>query len=89
MENSVTGECLNSLGVKPRTGVSPACWSRCTRRFGGCNYSGRTEETYVHWIWHFIFWNGKRHPATLPLLYPPNRKSRFCIADAFLNNLLV
>jgi len=29
------------------------------------HYSRRTEETYVHWIRHFIYWTGKRHPATL------------------------
>lgn len=29
------------------------------------HYSRRTEEAYVHWIRHFIYWSGKRHPATL------------------------
>ena len=29
------------------------------------HYSRRTEETYVHWIRHFIYWSGKRHPANL------------------------
>jgi site-specific recombinase XerD len=29
------------------------------------HYSRRTEEAYVHWIRRFIFWSGKRHPATL------------------------
>ena len=29
------------------------------------HYSRRTEETYAHWIRHFIYWSGKRHPATL------------------------
>ena len=29
------------------------------------HYSRRTEESYVHWIRRFIFWSGKRHPATL------------------------
>ena len=29
------------------------------------HYSRRTEESYVHWIKRFIFWSGKRHPATL------------------------
>jgi integron integrase len=32
---------------------------------GRLHYSRRTEETYVHWIKRFIFWSGKRHPATL------------------------
>ena len=29
------------------------------------HYSRRTEESYVHWIRRFIYWSGKRHPATL------------------------
>ena len=29
------------------------------------HYSRRTEEAYVHWIKRFIYWSGKRHPATL------------------------
>jgi len=29
------------------------------------HYSRRTEEAYVHWIKRFIYWTGKRHPATL------------------------
>ncbi|MEK6592308.1 MAG: phage integrase N-terminal SAM-like domain-containing protein [Pseudomonadota bacterium] len=28
-------------------------------------YSRRTEEAYVHWIKRFIYFTGKRHPATL------------------------
>jgi site-specific recombinase XerD len=31
------------------------------RRF----FSRRTEETYVHWIKRFIYFTGKRHPATV------------------------
>ena len=29
------------------------------------HYSSRTEEAYAHWIRRFIYWSGKRHPATL------------------------
>ena len=29
------------------------------------HYSRRTEQAYVHWIKRFIYWSGKRHPATL------------------------
>ena len=29
------------------------------------HYSARTEETYVHWVKRFIYFSGKRHPATL------------------------
>jgi site-specific recombinase XerD len=28
-------------------------------------YSLRTEEAYVHWIRRFIYFHGKRHPATM------------------------
>ncbi len=28
-------------------------------------YSRRTEEAYVHWIKRFIYYSGKRHPATM------------------------
>ena len=29
------------------------------------HYSYRTEETYIHWVRRFIYFSGKRHPATL------------------------
>ena len=29
------------------------------------HYSRRTEETYVHWIKRFVYWSGRRHPASL------------------------
>ena len=29
------------------------------------HYSYRTEETYAHWVKRFIYFSGKRHPATL------------------------
>ena len=29
------------------------------------HYSRRTEDAYVHWIKRFIYWSGRRHPATL------------------------
>jgi integron integrase len=29
------------------------------------HYSYRTEQTYVHWAKRFIYFSGKRHPATL------------------------
>ena len=28
-------------------------------------YSRRTEETYVHWVKRFIYFNGKRHPRDM------------------------
>ena len=29
------------------------------------HYSGRTEETYIHWIKRFIYFSGRRHPAEM------------------------
>lgn len=29
------------------------------------HYSRRTEETYIHWIKRFIYFNGKRHPKEM------------------------
>jgi integron integrase len=29
------------------------------------HYSRRTEDTYAHWVKRFIYFSGKRHPATL------------------------
>jgi integron integrase len=29
------------------------------------HYSKRTNEAYWHWIKRFVFWSGKRHPATM------------------------
>jgi hypothetical protein len=29
------------------------------------HYSLRTEETYVHWIKRFIYFDGKRHPSEM------------------------
>jgi integron integrase len=41
------------------------------------HYSPRTEEAYVHWIKRFIYFSGRRHPATL----------RAAEVTAFLNDL--
>ena len=27
------------------------------------HYSARTEDSYVGWIWRFVVFRGKRHPA--------------------------
>jgi len=42
-------------------------------------FSRRTEEAYVHWIKRFIYFSGRRHPATLGELE----------VTAFLNDLAV
>jgi hypothetical protein len=29
------------------------------------HYSYRTEQTYLHWVKRFIYFDGKRHPADM------------------------
>ena len=53
-----------SRGETPR-GREPRLLQQVHEAIGRLHYSRRTEETYVHWIKRFIFWSGKRHPATL------------------------
>jgi integron integrase len=43
----------------------PRLLERVHEAIGRLHYSRRTEESYVHWIRRFIYWSGKRHPATL------------------------
>ena len=47
------------LGHKPRL------LAQVHEAIGQLHYSRRTEEAYGHWIKRFIYWSGKRHPATL------------------------
>ncbi len=46
-------------------GREPRLLDRVHETIRRLHYSRRTEEAYVHWIRRFIFWSGKRHPATL------------------------
>lgn len=48
-----------SAGERPRLLVQ--VHEAIRRRY----YSRRTEEAYVHWIKRFIYFSGKRHPATM------------------------
>jgi integrase len=48
-----------SSGTRPRLLVQ--VHEAIRRRY----YSRRTEEAYVHWIRRYIYFSGKRHPATL------------------------
>src|SRR5688572_5802535 len=48
-----------SSGTRPRLLVQ--VHEAIRRRY----YSRRTEEAYVHWIRGYIYFSGKRHPATL------------------------
>jgi len=46
-------------------GRRPRLLEQVHEAIGRLHYSRRTEESYVHWIKRFIYWSGKRHPATL------------------------
>ena len=51
-------------GETPR-GRKPRLLEQVHEAVRQLHYSRRTEEAYVHWIKRFIFWSGRRHPATL------------------------
>jgi integron integrase len=53
-----------SQGATPQ-GRGPRLLAQVHEAICRLHYSRRTEETYVHWIKRFVFWSGKRHPATL------------------------
>ena len=53
-----------AMGETPH-GRSPRLMQRVHEAIRRLHYSHRTEEAYAHWIRHFIYWSGKRHPATL------------------------
>jgi len=46
-------------------GRQPRLLEQVHDAIGRLRYSRRTEETYVHWIKRFIYWSGRRHPASL------------------------
>ena len=47
------------------TSQKPKLLDQVRRAIRARHYSPRTEETYVHWIKRFIFFNNKRHPAEM------------------------
>ena len=53
-----------SKGETPQ-GRQPRLLDQVHEAIGRLHYSRRTEETYVHWIKRFVYWSGRRHPATL------------------------
>ncbi|MGB5080292.1 MAG: integron integrase [Burkholderiales bacterium] len=53
-----------SKGETPQ-GRQPRLLEQVREAIRRLHYSRRTEEAYVHWIRRFIYWSGKRHPATL------------------------
>ena len=60
MSEQSTGSGLPSA-EPPRPRLLEQVHETARRRY----FSRRTEETYVHWIKRFIYFSGKRHPATL------------------------
>ena len=53
-----------SKGETPR-GRQPRLLEQVHDAIRRLHYSRRTEETYVHWIKRFVYWGGRRHPASL------------------------
>ena len=45
--------------------VQPKLLDRVRDRIRRKGYSIRTDESYVHWIKRYIYFNGKRHPADM------------------------
>ena len=43
----------------------PRLLDQVRNRIRTLHYSLRTEESYVHWIKHFIVFNGRRHPREM------------------------
>ncbi len=56
---------MDDTSVNSSTPKAPRLLERVRDAIRRRHYSPRTEETYVHWIRRFIFFSGKRHPATL------------------------
>ncbi len=52
-------------GIETPAPHSPRLLDQVHEAIRRLHYSRRTEEAYAHWIKRFIFWSGKRHPATL------------------------
>jgi integron integrase len=51
--------------VVPAGSGAPRLLDQVREKIRALHYSGRTEETYVHWIRRFILFHGKRHPREM------------------------
>ena len=61
MSDQSRSSAPEAAGVPQRPRLLDQVHDAIRRRY----FSRRTEETYVHWIKRFIYFTGKRHPATL------------------------
>src|SRR5260221_7747829 len=59
------GQVCDFPGSEARKGRTPRLLEQVHDAVRRLHYSRRTEEAYVHWIKRFIYWSGRRHPATL------------------------
>jgi hypothetical protein len=48
-----------------RSAQQPKLLDRMAAAIRVKHYSLATERTYVHWVKRFIYFHGKRHPATM------------------------
>ena len=61
MANESTGSNKQTANPQKPPRLMEQVHEAARRRY----FSPRTEEAYTYWIRQFIFFNGKRHPATL------------------------
>src|SRR5256885_14314971 len=59
------GQVSDFTGGETPQGRKPRLLEQVHGAVRRLHYSRRTEEAYVHWIKRFIYWSGRRHPATL------------------------
>src|SRR6266478_5131708 len=59
------GQVSDFTGGETPQGRKPRLLEQVHDAVRRLHYSRRTEEAYVHWIKRFIYWSGRRHPATL------------------------
>src|SRR5258705_3380880 len=59
------GQVSDFTGGEAQQGRKPRLLEQVHDGVRRLHYSRRTEEAYVHWIKRFIYWSGRRHPATL------------------------
>lgn len=56
---------MNADDANTGTPKAPRLLDQVRDAIARLHYSPRTEEAYVHWIKRFIYFSGRRHPATL------------------------
>ena len=61
----MSDESTNSGGGSGAARTQPRLLDQLHNAIRRRYFSRRTEKAYVHWIKRFIYFNDKRHPATL------------------------